>query len=200
MRRRYLIALICGCSASVLALVASATEPHWLLNTPGSWWEIPSFGHINLSGTQVHLQSQALLLRACEILLDRGFWFLAIPNLIAFGIAKLDELSKKNRALWCMSKSFLTALICVLSVSFLLGMLAGPSDSDVPPYLEFQLMEGFGDFLFLLMLATFSGIAEFFWFIVFVMLLVRTKKGGSWEQIFVSQASHSAKDVPRVVT
>jgi len=167
--RRYVVSTCLGLIVGLVAIIFSSE-----INPFGDTWQIPCWDRWQqFSRPQMlPLQCKALCLRAAMLICENGFLYFAVPVLAACGLARMDDLGKTSRSLRCFAQSGFITIGSVIFVSFLWGMLAGPSDSGVPPYFGYQLLEGINDSLFLIIMAWGSLIAPTFWLIVFVCLFL----------------------------
>ena len=178
-KRRYLVALTVG---SLIGIVALATAAEFCYNAihPTGWmsqWEIPGWD-INQDftpGPMRDLKHRALVLRMGSIFIEHGFAYFLVPIVLALGIAKVDQLGAANRKLYCLSKSVaITACgVCVVAIPWAIS--ASLHDTGVPKLLEGQVLYAYHAFLFLVGIATFSGLVPSFWMFIYVVLWRKTR-------------------------
>ncbi len=167
MRPRHFIAALLG------LLVGSLVNLEYSSVT--DVWNIPWFA--NATPDMMPLHVQAHLLKAIRFFLfDNGFVLVFTCMAIALILAKMDEMGNRSIFYWCFSKSVFITIASVFLVSFTWGMLAGQTDSEVPPNFEYKLFCGFERVLFLLWIAFHFLVAPIFCLLVFGVLVSLREK------------------------
>jgi hypothetical protein len=133
-------------------------------------WQIPKWDTFNSwkSGPMLVLAHQAVCLRFCNIFLNQGILYLSLPCVFACTLAKIDELGKCNRLMWCLSKSLFMTSLSVVLFCLALGFASAPSNLPESGTFEAQLYATWAGCLFLIECALGSGIAPLFWLVTFV--------------------------------
>ncbi|MGH9548350.1 MAG: hypothetical protein ACRD3W_03205 [Terriglobales bacterium] len=120
MKHKYITAWAIGLLIGLAVILGIAV----LIPVFGDSWTIPSWDSwiAGMGAQAAPLQTQAVLLRACRLLLESGFWFLALPVAVACGVVRLNEVSNKSDLLWSL-EAFIRTVLVLSSIAYGFGFL-----------------------------------------------------------------------------